>query len=238
MKPDIWAEIRQPAHEERIWELYHENSKIGDFYKKKLNAVEQEDFTNSIITSLPVSAKYAIELRSNHKTSSQRFTLNELSFLILNSIQERTDKNLISPLEFYLQLDNLTGCDNGLYHYDQNKKELQFLDNRILEIGIDSPGRHSLVRVVIFITAVFDRLIAIYGEIGYRMCLIEVGKSIQRLNESCSNLPIQCIEIEEASERKIEKHLDIDGVNHSVLSSLMLNYEKLQITNEHQKNNS
>lgn len=224
MKSNSWKEVKTPSHEDRIWELYHENSKTSTYYRKIISDANQEEYAKTIFTSLPVSAKEIIHLPAKCKVSPGQFTFNELSALLYSIFSTVNDASNISSLELYIQIINVSNCKSGLYHCDPDRKELHYFDENLCESGKenDNDNKFSNASAVIYITAVFTRLTAVYGEIGYRKCLIEAGKMIQQICDSCNSLKVRCQEREYTLEREVEKYLGINGVDHSILSSLLI----------------
>lgn len=157
--------IKIPAEEDRLWELYHENSKQSPWYRINYSNEEQEQKLKNVHLSLPTQSGFKKKL--NAQISSLQMSLGEafqerkscremfpgqigietLSSLIHAGFgitrPDETPRPLRSvpsggklfPLELYFYAANCEELEAGLYHYDVEKDEVQLLKK----------GRHETI---------------------------------------------------------------------------------------------
>lgn len=132
------------------------------------------------------------------------------------------------PLEIYIISTN-TSIPIGVYHYNVKSNYLEqlfkldkfdatpyFLD----QTWINKAG------CIILVTAIFKRTTDKYGERGYRNILIESGHVGQNIYLICEALNIGCCAITGFDDDKLNKLLDIDGLNESVIYAFALGNRK------------
>lgn len=100
------------------------------------------------------------------------------------------------PLEVYLAVQNVTGLDSGLYHYNVKEFILEALsadkeDLASLKESLLYPWSRD-AGILIFITAVWDRTFIKYQDRGYRIVLLEAGHLAQNFSLISAALKIKC----------------------------------------------
>ncbi len=133
------------------------------------------------------------------------------------------------PLEIYPVVRHLDGIAAGLYHYDPLQHELEtVLDGdptgSLRETIIRLPNLPDLAgscAVAIFIVGVFWRTRFKYGQRGYRWVLIEAGHVGQNLVLAAESLGLAAVPYGGIWDRKVDDLLGLDGVNESVVYSLL-----------------
>lgn len=178
-----------------------------------------------------ISLKDALDYRSSvRKFSQQPLSREKLSTLLyysagLKDIQKpETSARFYPsagsryPLEVYLLSQN-SDLPKGLYHY--------YLKNNSLEklIKLDKFDHKKYFNqewiakagCLIIITAVFNRTTMKYGERGYRHILIEAGHLGQNFYLLSSALDLGCCAIGGYADDKLNKLLDIDGINEAII---------------------
>lgn len=122
------------------------------------------------------------------------------------------------PLEVYIISFN-SELEKGIYHYypiGHNLEELltfkKFNFHKYFhqEWGVGAS-------FIIIITAVFKRNTIKYKERGYRHVLVEAGHLAQNFYLNCSALKLNCCGIGGYKDENINKLLDIDGIDESVV---------------------
>lgn len=135
------------------------------------------------------------------------------------------------PLEVYIISLN-SELQSGLYHYYLKNHSLEelllFNKTSSLKEGFNLeeffPMQEWLPKVAVFIvvTAIFKRNTIKYGDRGYRHVLVEAGHAGQNLYLNCAAQNLACCGIGGYMEKNLEKLLDIDGINESVIYMLGL----------------
>lgn len=131
------------------------------------------------------------------------------------------------PLEIYpLVLAGSREIPAGVYHYDVREHALDALWQRsFAQEDIDALFAYEWVRaapIAIIMTAVFSRTQKKYGERGYRYALLEAGHVGQNVYLVSSALGMKCCSIVGTYDTAIEKLLDIDGVEESVVYTVIV----------------
>lgn len=133
------------------------------------------------------------------------------------------------PLEVYMLIPqgNPTIAP-GIYHYSVKEHSLVLIGKQRFSAGdlrdfFSEPWVQN-AGAVLFITALFDRSVSKYGERGYRYALLEGGAVVQNIYLISAALSLRCCAVGrfQGSEGAVERLLDIDGVNESLLSAVVL----------------
>lgn len=133
------------------------------------------------------------------------------------------------PLEIYPAVRNVEDLVPGLYHYDPLKHAIEVIAEREL----DETLRNLLVRrpelpdsagtcgVVIFVAGIFWRTRFKYQARGYRLTLLEAGHVAQNLLLVAEALGLSAFPNVAFWDRQVDSFLGLDGVNESVLYSVL-----------------
>jgi SagB-type dehydrogenase family enzyme len=133
------------------------------------------------------------------------------------------------PLEIYPAVRNVEGLASGLYHYDPleqaleviREQDLDDLLRRILLRRPELPDSAGSCGVIFFVTGVFWRTRFKYWLRGYRFALLEAGHLAQNLLLICEALGLGAFPNGGYWDRKVDAFLGVDGVNESVVYSVL-----------------
>lgn len=133
------------------------------------------------------------------------------------------------PLEIYPVVRNVEGLAAGLYHYDPLRQLLEVVreeetTDRLNEMIIPLPGAEDLATrcaMVLFIVGIFWRTRFKYGLRGYRWVLIEAGHVGQSTLLAAEALGLHAVPYGGIWDRRVDDYLGVDGVNESVVYSLV-----------------
>lgn len=130
------------------------------------------------------------------------------------------------PLEIYTVSMAVESLQPGSYYFDPNTHELCLLaEGDYRQEMIDGFLYEDMVRncsLVLLITAVFPRSKFKYGERSYRFTLVEAGHMAQNMVLVGEALGLAVVPIGGFFDRRLETFLDIDGVEESVVYSLLV----------------
>lgn len=130
------------------------------------------------------------------------------------------------PIETYLlHLKKSSVLNPGIYHYDVQGHALEHLwEREFSEAEIKSFFSYPWVKdaeFAIVMTAVFPRTMIKYGERGYRFVLLEAGHIGQNMYLASEALQLKMCAIGGTYEHAVENLLDVDGMNESIVYSLI-----------------
>ncbi len=221
-----------------LFELYHENSKQNLFWSdtKDIDELKLNDL--NIHSSLPLAYLEEIALPAvpNEQIFEKLNGLEYLSALLQKSYgfsqdaqlenQERVlqSQNGLYPLEIYVLSHKLDGVQNGLWHYNIDQHAISLLEL----CGISRLEKHMSFSdsfksgIALFITAEMSTANYLQGERSYRHVLIECGKALQNVYSFSKSTKTHYEELLNFNEYEIENFLNIDGVNHILLSGCLL----------------
>ncbi len=132
------------------------------------------------------------------------------------------------PLDIYPLIHNVSGIENGLYHYDVQDHTLESL-----RPGDFLPKMYPLIQpsnnewltsagAVLFVTATFKRNQLKYGDRGYRGVLLDAGHVSQNILLSCTALGYSACIIVACLDDQVNDFLQIDGIEESVLFAISI----------------
>ena len=233
-----WNEIRFPAREDRVWELYHENSKSPVFNHAREVAERLTETLETLHVSLPVHGQW--EKKLTHRKSMSLLVKMDtnsgedrmerqktLSFEQLSAImhfaadrgkEKAGRKYAFLPLEVFGFAHRVEGMPSGLFHLDWKDMTIRVIHGA--QDHMEFTGYlHDTVdaRMWIFITALFQRSALIFGEKGYRFAVSESGRMAQNILLASNALGLSSQLEMQYCERKIETFIGIDGVDHALL---------------------
>ncbi len=133
------------------------------------------------------------------------------------------------PLELFAVARNVGGVAAGLYHYDPLRHLLEVVrqeevTDSLREILLELPQLPDIPAtcgVVFFIAGVFWRTRFKYGLRGYRWILVEAGHVGQNMVLAAGSLGLHSFPNAGFWDRKVDAFLGLDGVNESVVYSLI-----------------
>lgn len=125
-----------------------------------------------------------------------------------HSLRTSPSAGALYPIETYLVVENVTGVDSGLYHFDVGHFQLEKLSTKVRSTDAARVclNQDFIVdaHVVFFWTAVFRRSMAKYGERGFRYLFLDAGHICQNLLVAaealdCGGCPIAAFYDQEAN---------------------------------------
>lgn len=126
------------------------------------------------------------------------------------------------PLETYFISLN-TVLSKGLYHYHAESNSLELLMNiDKFKASIYFCQNFKNIAGYVIITAIFARNTLKYGDRGYKQILIEAGHLAQNIYLISYALQLGCCSIFGYYDDRINKLLDIDGINEAVIYTLAI----------------
>lgn len=133
------------------------------------------------------------------------------------------------PLEIYPVVRHVEDLAPGLYHYDPSRHVLEVLDERdvagdlgdVMILLPDGPDLATTCGAVLFVVGIFWRTRFKYGLRGYRWTLIEAGHVGQSFLLAAEALGLPAVPYGGFWDRRVDDLLGIDGVNESVVYSLI-----------------
>ncbi len=163
------------------------------------------------------------------KTSaSKTLTFQDISdFLYFGAGIKKTEKRFYPsagaryPLEVYFVATGIEDLEKGVYHFYLKGNYLEYLTdyaNSDFKECFPSLVKQKMKGIFI-ITAVFKRTTGKYADRGYRHILVEAGHLAQNIFLLAGAKGFKFNLIEEYDENQLDKILDIDGVEESVLYS-------------------
>ncbi|GAA1025410.1 MULTISPECIES: SagB/ThcOx family dehydrogenase [Amycolatopsis] len=130
------------------------------------------------------------------------------------------------PLEVYLHATGVTGLRSGLYHYDPAGAVLRHLHDGDLtrDLAACYVQREIVTgaRILVFLTAWFERATFKYGDRGYRFALLEAGHVAQNLGLAAAALGLGAVNLGGYFDHELDDLLRLDGVTASTVYSLAL----------------
>ena len=242
-----------------IFEKFHDKTKIrklsknisARYWPKEWTTIYYKGYSRFEEILLPkplvsgnISLKTSLFERSSRREFSKLpITLSELSTLLYYSAGEKKDKKHVLPrsrfypspgarypLEVYL-ISRKSELPRGVYHYYIKNHSLErLLSFKKFEFRkyfnqswIEKSG------IIILITAVFKRNAIKYGDRGYRHVLVESGHMAQNFYLLSSALNLYCCGIGGYVDDELNKLIDVDGVEESVVYVLAIGSQPKKI---------
>jgi SagB-type dehydrogenase family enzyme len=234
------------------WELFHENSKVGRHDRHPTLPLDASDETISRLMRqvsglkefpdrrrVPLSVAHAPNLNSGSRRNIPyvgAFTeawldLQALAAVLLSAADAGGGNapgmpELPCPLEWYVCASRVTGLSPGLYHLDPPAEMLECLSaTSPLDALPDSLRPTSLARAaaaIVFVAAVFCRTTIALGDRGYRLALVEAGRSVQRGWTAATAAGIGYAGVGRYYDREVDRWLGLDGLTESVIEVFLL----------------
>ncbi len=172
----FWVNKKLPLFPERLWELYHENSKnrkLGEFIENQelIQSIHQSiseghQFIGRKRISLPKPEPLNMKLdqailnrRSCRSFKNQFISLKKLSSLLYSGygiqssdgsprkMRSIPSAGRLFPLEIYIWANKIKGLNSGLYHYNPLISKLEYL----------KPGDHtSLIKELLILNTLVE----------------------------------------------------------------------------------
>jgi len=209
MKTLSWNHLKMPGKEERLFELYHENSKIID---PSGNWTVVEKNIDDLPTYSPFLMNYEEEIQVSESNPGW-------TFVILNELNLAHNANPSNPVEIYSISNRVQPAKSktGVYHF---VPLLGILGNT----GTVEKPLNTGYETLLLLTVLLNKNRKIYGERGYRTSLFQCGEIAGKIIKSLKRLQISCDVIHDVNERKAEEILGIDGIGHVYITALGLRF--------------
>jgi SagB-type dehydrogenase family enzyme len=139
----------------------------------------------------------------------------------------------LSPVETYVVVTDSEWVAPGVYHFNAWLHCLEALTQdgpadfarRLDEALADGAGTGGAA-VAIVTTAVPIRVCALYGDRGYRMLLAEAGRVAERIDLGAAALGLRSRPVPNIFEDRLERLLEIDGVDEFVVALCLLGHDR------------
>lgn len=198
--------------------------------------------------SLETNLFKILQKRRSRRVSDKNslIQLDKISYLLYFSagINDLDIKNRISkrmypsggaryPLEIYLIIfKRIEKLNPGIYHYNVKNHSLELILTKIavkkVKNTLPAVNKNLIYKnsLLLIITAVYGRTYIKYGELTYKLCLLEAGHLGQNILLLAESLNLNCCSIGYISEKKIASLIDIDLDKEIILYSLIINPKK------------
>lgn len=123
------------------------------------------------------------------------------------------------PLEVYLVTNKVSGLKSALYHYNVKNHGLELLlEGKFVKRLARFTGQDWVEKslAIFFISAVFRRTENKYQSRGLRYVFMEAGHLGQNIYLLAASLGLSCCSIGGYADEKIDKLLDLNGLDESV----------------------
>ncbi len=119
------------------------------------------------------------------------------------------------PFEVYVIVNNVSGLDQGIYHYGVREHHLEQVKigdfrSRITEAGLDQDMLGE-ANVTFALSAIFDRCRHKYGERGFRYTYIEAGHISQNIYLQATSMGLGSVAVGAFLDQEIDQLLGLDG---------------------------
>lgn len=125
------------------------------------------------------------------------------------------------PLELYPIIFHAADFSPGIYHYDARDHALELLntDSHQSDFARHSayPKIISTCSALIIITHLYRRVEFKYGELGYRLALLEAGHVGQNIALLTTELGLGNVSLSGIFDHEYEDLIGVDGVNESIV---------------------
>ena len=116
------------------------------------------------------------------------------------------------PLEFYLAVNNVTGLDVGVYHYDPGKHQLKtkMANNRVKDLAL--AARQDWIAQaagVIVISAVYQRTTDRYGDRGLQYVHMDVGIAAENVYLQAEALGLGTVFVGAFVDDELHSHMQL-----------------------------
>jgi SagB-type dehydrogenase family enzyme len=134
------------------------------------------------------------------------------------------------PLEIYLFASRVNGLKSGLYHFNPTDFNLD-----VLKVGDEAsdisesfvqPALAKSASAILLIGAFFARSAFKYGDRAYRFVFLEAGHLCQNALLTAQEIGLGAAPIGGFFDRQLDRHLGFDGVNQSVIYSVLVGHRR------------
>jgi len=213
--PDAWKTTYYKTYPRAKKILLPQTKHSADFFSLVRARHTNRDFNKNVVTPEIISALLRYSCGVTYESAEW------------NPRRAQPSGGARFPLEVYpIFFCDAGSIPAGVYHYNVKEHALDtlkvqtFSDNDIAQIATYPFVRKASMMIVL--TAVFWRTQVKYGERGYRYILLEAGHVGQNAYLASMALGVKCSGLGGTIDTAVEKLLDIDGVNESVVYGLVI----------------
>jgi len=127
----------------------------------------------------------------------------------------------LCPVETYLMVNNVSGMERGIYHYDVREHRLELVrDGKVRDEAARAACDQEMLgsaAVVFLWTAVFARSASKYGGRAYRYVYLDAGHIAQNLALAAVALGLGTCQIGAFYDDEVNAILGVDGVEESTV---------------------
>lgn len=216
--------VRSPTAEQLMSQPYKVYSLMDQV---ELKPLEPHNEIERIIT----------ERRSERSFTGEAISQDELGKLLFYSYG-RTDLRgryravasggALYPLEIYVVPNNISGLDQGVYHYNIERHALDVVErgdcwSTLKEcVWLQDIEDPDAISMVIVITAIFGRNTMKYDDRGYRLILMETGEVGQNLSLVATSLGLGVCLLGGFIDDALSDLLGIDGIDEAPLLPIVV----------------
>lgn len=205
------------AGTEVLFELYHENSKIGRHTRRPDPGGVGGDGPTSI--ALAEGPSYDLAAAASEAATPDAISQNALAALLARAPDSE------AALDLYFHARAVAGLPPGLYRHDRaagRAVPLAVSVSPAIRAALLDPAAAAGSLVEIFVVATFAPLAARYGERGYRYALIETGRLAAGIAGAAAARGFSAFGTGEFRDRDIDRLLRLDGVDRSTLYMIFI----------------
>ncbi|PCK02574.1 MAG: hypothetical protein COA42_22040 [Alteromonadaceae bacterium] len=136
------------------------------------------------------------------------------------------------PIEFYILAKRVEGHAPFVAHYSPSNNSLTMLHRDLSPEALDEPFIYTDAQqknnaMVLVMTSLTERSATKYGDRGYRLALIEAGHAAQNICLNAEAMNLGTAAWAGFYDEDIEKLIGIDGVNESVVHTLLIGHRNI-----------
>ncbi|MGL4992145.1 MAG: SagB family peptide dehydrogenase [Sarcina sp.] len=192
--------------------------------REYLNEISSVDGLEKILTERKSQVKEAI----NYKLTKKEISNLCWAAYGQNIKNTRTvpSGGALYPCELYLISLN-SDLGRGIYHYRPSLNCLESISNDIpnLDQYLMMTKGFENTSIIFLISGILERISFKYGDRGYRYMLFEAGAISQNISLMSTNLNLVSTWFGGTADIVIEKMLNIDGINESLINCVLINKE-------------
>jgi SagB-type dehydrogenase family enzyme len=234
------------------WELFHENSKVGRHDRHPTLPIDASDETVSRLMrpvrgvkefpdrrriQLPAPCAASEDAAARQATGHTRaFTAASVDLRALAGVLLAASDadggnapgmpQLPPALEWYVLATRVMDLSPGLYHLAAHD---EMLDHLPAASALDAlPGSlqpaplAAAAAAIVLVAAVFCRTTIALGDRGYRLALLEAGRSAQRGRTAANAAGLGYCGVGRYFDREVDRWLGLDGLTESVVEIFLL----------------
>lgn len=130
-----------------------------------------------------------------------------------NKSQKTPSAGGIYPIEMYAICNNVSGLENGTYHYNREDGGLYFINSNFDISDFTVPNNSFVKKAPLFLVMVanFENIVNKYGSRGYRYVLIECGHIGQNISIVTNKLEKKYCPVGGFYDKKLQRFLNLNS---------------------------